>query len=323
MAVAPLVPTAVRVTLRPLLIPAAYVAGLFVAYGLIWCVSALVRALFGTAEGIAAIIPWLGRKVAGGVQKIEQRLTNYLGGLLAATEDKMGDALHSLATGVEHLAQELELAAVTTAQLGWLVTSKYSLAAMYYRLARLGLKQAHDLVTSKTVVRTVRVIEKEIAYPAAGRIGRLVKATVRQVAVELGNFEHWAIPRINAAGRAIARDIPGDIAGLRSRTKSLERGYTRLWRWVRQHQGALTMTAAGGLAVAFIGRLGGGWIFCRNWKRLGRGVCRMPASSISWILGLVSLVVVALNPEDVLHEAEDFTDELGALIRTMAGAPRE
>ncbi len=307
-AAAPLAPIAIRVTLRPLLIPLAMVAGYIVLRGIVYCVDSLARGLFGAAESAVGWIPWLGSKVKGKIERIEQRVTNYLGTLEDQISAKIGDSLHALATGVEHLAGEIEQAAVVGAQLAWLVTSKYSIAALYYRAAKWGVNQAADHLTIRQTKVIVRTIRTEIRYPEHGHIGAAIKAQVRSVALELDMWE---------------RALSGDIARLRARAGSLQRGYDRLYKWVRRHERALAYTALGSVAVAFVSRLGGGWIFCRNWKRLGREICRMPASGITWLLGLFALTVVALDPEEVVNAAEDAADELGWLIRKMAGLTGE
>jgi len=150
-----------------------------------------------------------------------------------------------------------------------------------------------------TIVKRIQPIEK-IVY----RIPKLTKAAVAAaiaaalpgvIAHDIPYFD-WlkkhlkALERIlaGAAGAVIGLNIPSikDLIGIRKRIGKLEK--------------ALTHKAAAALVVTALATLGLSWIRCTNWKRLGRGVCGLPSSVISDILGLITDVFILADICEVI-----------------------
>lgn len=315
MAVAPLVPVAIRVTIRSLGKPLALLAGYLVLLGLARIASTFLRALFGGIESAVAIIPWVGGKVKGSIHRLEQRLTNYLGMLEARMASGVADALHGLATGVTDLAKSIEEAAVATAQIWWFVASRYSLPVLWYRVARGIATTAADRINLGNITQKVTYVTKVINYPANSRLGAAIKAAVRSVALELDGLQRWTIPRVRSLWRSVYGTIPRDIAAARARTGSITARLDAAWKWIRAHKNAVTATVAGAIAITMVRRLGGGWIFCRNWKRLGRGVCSAPAGDITALLGLMAFTLVAVDPKEVVREGQRIAGALDTILR--------
>jgi hypothetical protein len=87
---------------------------------------------------------------------------------------------------------------------------------------------------------------------------------------ELGHLEDWTIPR------------------LRDRVKGVEDSLTHAWQRIRGRTVVLGLAAVAGAVAVALTHLGLNWITCRNWKRIGRDVCRLPTHWISDLLALVA-----------------------------------
>src|SRR6185437_17083086 len=88
--------------------------------------------------------------------------------------------------------------------------------------------------------------------------------------------------------------------------------------WIRAHPLSLATGAFAGAVAVALQRLGGSWIRCGNWNRIGRSVCGLPLSLIEDLLAasIVSFAVVdmcefASVAQDVAHA---FVPELLALV---------
>ena len=114
------------------------------------------------------------------------------------------------------------------------------------------------------------------------------------------------------------------MPGLRALDHRLDQviGYTR--RTLARRLSTVEKLVLGGAltaaAVAALTRYFPYWQ-CTNVRRFNRALCRSPIGDWAALFGLLSLVVVALDPIRVLHVAEDASDELGGIVRTMAGLP--
>ena len=107
------------------------------------------------------------------------------------------------------------------------------------------------------------------------------------------------LPRIKAAEGAISADVLPKIASLdaelnrtlhkdlpriNARVNSAEGSIGHLWSWVRAHTVDVAAIAFAGAVAVALGRLGGGWIRCRNWNRLGKSVCSLPFQLLEELL---------------------------------------
>jgi hypothetical protein len=93
---------------------------------------------------------------------------------------------------------------------------------------------------------------------------------------ELGHVVEWDLPRLRARARAI------------------EHGLARLYEWVRTRPLAIPRTVAIAAVAVALGQLGGSWIRCQNWSRLGRAGCRLPLGIIEALLeDAIGALVVA------------------------------
>jgi len=300
-AVGPVVVTAGRVVLRGLLFPFAVLAGYFVAWGMVFCMDAIVRAFFGTVTGAVGWIPFAGRVISSPLHAIEKKLTSFLGGLEAHFEHQMATRWHTLAQLVRQYANETVATATALATLAHKIAYVYGeaasgkLGARFQRWVLGELAKLHGI--TKIVVRTTKVIEHSDVGPiAAGSASR-----VKPVARALDHVLEWDLPR------------------LRSRDRYLTDQVGRLWRWTRTHgRQAATGVAIGALVFA-LGRIGAGWVRCSNVRRLGRTVCGMDHDLLESLLADTLAIVGTVSLVEFIRDAQAVEgvalDALGGFIR--------
>lgn len=306
----------------PLLPPLLTLLGCVVALGVAYSAHAIVSALFAVTKDAVQIaigwVPWLGKKVVGGVVRTEQRLNNYLAGQVAALETAVAESWHNLAHAVVLTGRALEATAAAVWRVAWYVEVKFPLKVISY-LAHEGVKGARAIL-KRIEAQTVRVqtVVRVIEHPLSGPIAAGVKAGTRAIVGELSALERW----IGSEGRVAYHDatvtLPHDIAGLRARDLSLSRLYERLRAWVKRHDtllGAGALTAAVAYALA---RLGGTWIRCSNWRKIGKAGCNLPIGLLEDLLALSLAFELIDNPEVLARETVALVDEFSGLIERYA-----
>lgn len=295
MAVAPeLIPEAVEVAdALPLLGPLA--AFLFIV-GCIYVVDAFVRALFGTVSGAVGWIPYLNKVAATPVHKIEQKVTSALGSAERYFDHRIGMSLHKLARIGDKIGREL-----------------YGLATLTLTLAHF----AFGTPTMKDLLDIYRKARKEIA--AVERLGQhalhRIGATEHTVARAVNTN---VLPRVGRIEHEIDHVLEPDIAALRKRVVKLEDGAIDAFRWIRAHPLSLGATAFAGAVAVALQRLGGSWIRCRNWNRIGKHVCGLPASLIEDLLGLSLAFLAVVDPVVIAEAAIKTEDTIHSLVVGIA-----
>jgi len=289
-----IVQTGGRVVLRSLLFPFAVLAGYFVAWGVVFCMDALVRAFFGTAEGLVGWVPFAGRVLTSPLHAIERKLTSFLGGLEAHFENQMATRWHTLAGLLTRWAHEAQHAAADTLTLarklayvyGELATGRLGKRFQTWVLAQLRGLRGQTTVIVKTVTRTVPVA---VGKAAGGTVARL-----RPIAARVEHVLDWDLPRLRARDRYLSDQV------------------ARLWKWTRAHgRQVATSIGLGALAIA-LGRLGLGWLRCSKVSRLGRRACGLDEALLTdlledtlVILGTISLVEFARELGTITNLAAD------------------
>lgn len=288
----------------PLLPPLIALAALLVALGLTMLAHAIVGALFGVAKGAIHFavgwVPWLGKKVVGGVERLEQKLNNALSAAIVGLESHVTSTWHNLAHAAAHLGYTIAHLARATAHLAWYVASKYSLEAIAFRAGKALYNTHLEHKLLKLLRHDTQVIVRELAHPNAGPIAQGVKAGTRGIDAGLERLEHWTRARVKALEHGIAVTLPADIAGLRARDLSLGRLYDRLRKLVHRHERLLGAGAIAAAVAFALARLGAGWVRCGNWRRVGRSVCGMDTTLLDVLLlesvaifGALSIVTLA------------------------------
>jgi hypothetical protein len=296
-AAGPIVVTAGRVVLRGLLFPFAVLAGYFVAWGMVFCMDAIVRAFFGTVTGAVGWIPFAGRVISSPLHAIEKKLTSFLGGLEAHFEHQMATRWHTLAQLVRQYAADTVATATAIATLAHKIAYVYGEAASGKLGARfqkwvLGeLSKLHGI--TKLVVRTTKVIEHSDVGPIAA----------------------GAASRVKPVARALEHVIELDLPRLRSRDRYLTDQVGRLWRWTRTHGREAASGVALGALVFALGRLGIGWARCSNVRKLGRGACGMNPDLLDSLLAGALVVASPISVVELAKAAQTFTAEAEAGLR--------
>jgi hypothetical protein len=296
-AAGPIVVTAGRVVLRGLLFPFAVLAGYFVAWGMVFCMDAIVRAFFGTVTGAVGWIPFAGRVISSPLHAIEKKLTSFLGGLEAHFEHQMATRWHTLAQLVRQYAADTVATATAFATLAHKIAYVYGEAASGKLGARfqkwvLGeLSKLHGI--TKVVVRTTKVIEHSDVGPIAA----------------------GAASRVKPVARALEHVIELDLPRLRSRDRYLTDQVGRLWRWTRTHGREAASGVALGALVFALGRLGIGWARCSNVRKLGRGACGMNPDLLDSLLAGALVVASPISVVELAKAAQTFTAEAEAGLR--------
>jgi hypothetical protein len=242
---------------------------------LIFCylVVYIAKALLGTAASATSWIPWVGTAVSGGLHKAEQHIVNVFSGAANGVQSAMGWSWHLQARLVDWLGREIN----SHANLIWLLANQ---------IPGVGLV--------RSLLAAVHVAEREI-----GRLWKSIPGTAHGIAKpiegELKALERWTYPRVKHAVNEVDHVIPKDIAGLRSRTKTIEGELGRLWKAIRANEAALATTAFVGAVALALSRLGMGWLRCNSATQLGKKYGCSLWSHLEQLLPLGILLTVAFD----------------------------
>lgn len=284
------------VVLRSLLIPVMRVSGLVVALGIIFCVDAFTRALFGTLNGSLGWIPYLNRVVASPLHRLEQKITNFLGGLETHIDVSMGGFFHNLAIVVDGLANG-------TIESGWITLL---LGKAIHRLH--GITSALPSIThvtriTKVIQHETTIIRRTVVHADKVATHAAPAIVTRQVGALAGELEHvieWDLPRLRARERAAESELG------------------RLWKRVKTRPLALGAAAATALVTAVLARLGVTWIRCRNWKRIGRTVCNTGAGDIEALLGLFAAGATIASFRELVQLGQQVEHGVATVLQDVA-----
>lgn len=293
-------PTPAQITtMRALLVPLMRVSGLIVVLGIIFAADAFCRALFGTAEGVVGWIPWLGKVIQSPIHRIEQKVSNYLGGLESHIDASMGGYIHALATGVGQLASGEAEAGWATWLIAKVVHATRVAVNALPSVGSVTKVQTTVVKQTKVIVKRVTHVEKIAAHAAPGALTR----TLRAIAGTLDDVVTWDIPR------------------LWKRTKALERQYDRLSHRIRGARTVIGASVFAGLLVAALAKLGLSWMRCSNVKKVGKRICGMNPATLEALLADTLAIVGTVSLLEFIRDAQAVEgvalDALGAFIREM------
>ena len=292
----PLPSPAQAVTLTALLIPLFRIAGLVVAMGLVFCVDAVTRAFFGTFNGTLGWVPYLGSVVEAPIHKIEQKVSNFLGGLEQHIDASMGWYVHALAINVGYLADG-------SVEAGW-VSWALGKAIHATRVAVRSRPTTGNVQTiTRTVVKQTRVVVQRVirVEKIAGHAAPI--AVARQVGALAGELDG-----------VIERDIPS----LRDQVKAAEESAARAWKWITKHKTVVGTGVATGVVSWALAKIGASWITCRNWKRIGPSVCRTPLTDIEALVGLLAVGAVVADFRELVKLAQSVQHATATVLQDVA-----
>jgi hypothetical protein len=279
----------------PLLPALAELLAFAVAFGL--CVVAVyfVRALFGTAGSAVGWIPWIGSKAKGQLHSIEAKLTGELGGVVDGLDHRVAASWYKLARTAKWMAEEIAANAGMLAAFASLLQNPIGIPAW---------KQLWDSLHG--TVKTLPAV-------AAGK----VSAGLRPITARVSALEHWTHARVRALAHTIEVAIPGDIAGLRRRSRTVEDSLSRAWEKIRANEGRFAGLAFAGAVAVALGRLGVGWIRCTKVGRLGRTACGMDDSLLESLLAGTLLIVGTISIVELAKELQAITPEVVDGVRAV------
>lgn len=292
-----LVPTLVRITLRPLILPLTLFALFLVLWGIVSIVRNIVEAILGVIAHALRHVPLIGNLAESAVEGAERSITNALKKAGRPLEKRMAGYWHQLAKLVEWVGDEILRGASLIATIATLVAGLATIEALRHEIARLRRQVGAVHGTTQVITKTVtKVLPAKVTT-----VTRVVGARTAALAGELGHVIEWDIPRLRARDRELARQI-GAAA-----------------KWIRAHGRTIGETAAVGAVAVALSRLGASWVRCRNWNRYGRAMCATDsaladalAAELLLILGVVSVVEFAQAMRLVEDEAVAI---MGRLVR--------
>ena len=238
---------------------------LFAIGGLIFCLlgNTLVKALAPKQTGALGFITTIVTAVPATLLRLTQKIVSTFAPVTYGPQRRVATGLHDAARLTDDTAIVLEsqgalIAALANALAGT-ATSAEIAAATAGLTKRVGNAEAQARGIGADVLPRVAAVEKGIGADVLPKIASLDK--------ELGQIRGKALPRIN------------------TRVSHAEGAIGHLWDWVRSHTVDVAATAFAGAVAVALGRLGGGWIRCRNWNRLGKSVCGLPFGLLEELLG--------------------------------------
>jgi hypothetical protein len=242
-------------------------------------------------------IPFAGGAIEGLAKRGAAKLTNALGHAEAGIDQYIGFCWHNLAHVVrwtlrvmEHLSHQLIVDA---------------LAARLH----ISRRQAARLITAFLhPIRTLQAIERKLLHA--------LRSNVTVVTHTVGAH---VLPRLGTAEAELEHVVEWDIPRLRARSRAIEHRLDRLWKWAhRRTTIALTGALVGAVAWALT-KLGGRWIGCRNWRRIGKHVCGLPFNLIEDLLAISLGFELVIDPEEIAQVALDVESAFEGVFERIAG----
>jgi hypothetical protein len=284
------------VPLVPLLIPISEICLCLFVLGLIACVAAFVRALFGTVGGVVGWIPYLNRVVQAPLHSIERKITGALGDAERAVDSRMGAALHQLARMVDWIGREFR----AHANLLWMLSTMF-LGTATTSLLHAGLSLLHLRIKSAThaanlAIHRILTLEKQLRHSIATTV----------------------YPRLGRLEREITHTIPREFKGIRARTKTIEGELSNLWDLLRKNEAALAATAFAGAVALALARMDLGWLRCRNTRNVGKALCGVNSSELDGLLGLLVGGAALLEFRELVKLAQAVEHGVAAGLQDVA-----
>ena len=280
----------------PALLGLGIVAGVLVAWGLIKIIHALVHALFGWGGGALGHVPFVGNVLALPFHKIEQKVTHELGVWELKLDSLMGTSWHLFASYVTYLFHSIEDGARWTFNVAAHLAHFPTRRELFHLFAKaLGPLWGHIRQLFRLHIHTQhKVAHVQTTAMHAEKGARVAQAQAAAVGVR------WWRLRI---GRRMAR-TESDVA--------------RLWRYVRGLPRVGATSAFLAASAWALTKLGGSWIRCSKWKKIGPKVCRNDLSWLGDLFGIALATELVIDPEAVARAALAGEDALESVVREIA-----
>lgn len=291
----------------PLAIPLLVVLAAFVAYGS----AALARSSSG------GLINWLAKQAiitAGGTAWIASQVLKLSGHVTHALGKHFAEVEHAAASWVAALAAYVDLVGRRTLLMPFEL-SRFAYWLVRHEVPRLidgaiqHIGKAVHTITKIVpgVTKTIVKLPKLTRAQAKALIGAAVATYVGPYLIPLRWLRaHWHALTV-ALDHALPVPFGRTVAQIRRRLRRLEK------------------ITAGGLAVGVVamalGRLGLGWLRCRNPGRIGKALCRIPGHWSDDLISLFSDYLILTNICRVLPWLEAGFGEVAApLVKQLSVA---
>jgi hypothetical protein len=284
--------------------PLGRLAACIFVLGCLYVVDAFCRALFGSAGGVVGWIPYANKVLESPIHKIEQKVSSALGRAESYFDNQIGVSFHQLARVVDHIGREL----FGLAEAAWIVAA--------LALALMNPAQWKHLWATLTHKTGATLDYTKHMAKHADRANRATRAqAIPQTLPKLGRLE-----------RELDHVIDHDIAGLRARDRAITDELTKVWHRVKALDRVAGVGVLTGVVALALARLGGSWIRCSNWRRIGRSVCGLPLGLIEELLGATILGFAVTDMCDFAEGAQLIAraiapalDELVAVENALIG----
>src|SRR6266566_1431542 len=272
------------------------IAGCIVAIGMVKLVDAISRSFFGTVGGAIGWIPFAGKVVKHSLHRIEQKISHGLGSAERKLDAVVATSWHNLARLVHYMGREIEGAAV----------SAYHVALQARAFVR-RREVTHEIKGAVTPIKTqAHATNQYVAQEAAQQ-----KALAQSVA-------QGVYPRVKVIEHDVTHIIVQDIPFGKAQARTAENLAINTYKYLTKHKTSLLTGVFTGAAAWALTRLGGGWIRCKNWRTIGKHVCRWPYSLLEALLGLGLAFAVVIDPRKTAEAAVKAEDVMESLIRKIA-----
>lgn len=270
--------------LAPLLVPLGELAACLFVIGCIWVLRGFLTALLGALGHVTSAIPFIGGITKGVIHDAERAVTSALGTAEAYFDAKIGASWHQLARLIDWTYRELN----SHANLLW------TLATVAVGPAAVGALRAGIAVLHGNVHAAQRQITATYT-----RVLNLEHRLQHQVTAGV-------LPRLGRLEREYDHIIDKDIAGLRARTKTVEKSLDDVWKYVRAHPWTVVTDAFVGAVAVALSRLDLGWIRCPTANNFfNKRGCNAwndleALLAVGAVLGTLSLVELAEEEQKVV-----------------------
>lgn len=274
---------------------------LFWVGALIFCylVVYIARALFGAAGGAVGWIPGIGGWLKSSLHGVEQRITSTMSKAALGADRKIGAGFHDLARLTDWLGREIRAHANLIFTIATMLTGTAGVSWVAGEVAKLVGRIGGYAHTADMALQRVLGLEQRVQHAIAADV----------------------LPRLRVIERAAERTIPKDIAGLRTRTKTIEGELARAWKAIRKGEAALVGTAFVGAIALALGKLGMGWLRCNAAQSFGKKRGCGLWNDLEGILGLLADAVLLTNICTVIPWLEEaFSTVAAPLVSTLAKA---
>jgi hypothetical protein len=299
-----LLPELAPIALRALLVPLMRFAGFVVALGVIYMLHHFVRATVGGIAGIIGHVPGIGGILASPVNAVYHWMDHEFGVVENFLDAQMAAALHQLARLVEQIGHQLRAHSELLWALATLANNPFSVKAWRVYFSHL-IAVAHDATIA-------------IRHAGVGYIGAAIHSAIRPIAGELHGLERWTYPRVKTLEREIGVSIPKDIAGLRTRAKSIEGELSRLWDAIRKNEGVVATLAFTGAVALALDKLGLNWIKCKRLGRWGNTMCGPTGTELEALLGGLVAVEALANFRELVKLAQSVEHGVAVGLRDLS-----